>query len=394
MSEFKEALTTLETTIKEDNKEQIEKALEKFTTEEWKKFKEDSDDAVKQLVNDLVEEGNEKLTEKFNEFSAKLNEKQIEKKEGQNNYRDNMKSFITEKFDQIKSVGKDRGVKFDTTEMKAVADMLTTGDHVTGDYIRDYNRTVITLPGQALNVADLIPSVVIDGGTYTYIREGAGEGAFAYQTEGSDKAQVDFDFAHIDVTTDFLAGRTVYSRKMKNNLQYLQSFLPEALRKRYFIAENADFYTKISTQATASSTLIGNYDNIAEKLTAEKATLESANYDGANGAVTNIADWYGLLEIEKSTGAGYGLPIGWTYSNGVLRAFETPVFKAPWVATNKYLIGDWSQIEKVVTEGLSLEFSDQERFSKNEIVARMEAQVNVAIKQPASMIFGDFTQAV
>ncbi|NRA50560.1 MAG: hypothetical protein HRU12_15615, partial [Phaeodactylibacter sp.] len=342
MSEFKEALVTLETTIKADNKEQIEKALDKFTSEEWSKFKQDSDESVKKMVNDLIAEGDAVLTKKFNDFSAKLNEKQAKKANEQASYRDNMKSFIKDNFDKIGNVSKGKEVKFDNAEMKAVADMLTTGDHVTGDYIRDYNRTVITLPGQAINVADLIPSVTIDGGTYTYIRETGGEGAFAYQTEGSDKAQVDSDFAHIDVSTDFLAGRTVYSKKMRNNLQYLQSYLPEALRRKYFIAENADFYTKISTGATASTALIANHSNIAEKLTAEKAALEQNNYNGANGAVTNIADWYGLLEIEKSTGAGYGLPIGWSYSNGTLRAFEIPVLKAPWVATNKYLIGDWS----------------------------------------------------
>ncbi len=388
--EFKEALVKLETTIKADNKEQIEKALDKFS-EDFGQTLKDSDEAVQKMVKELIEEGDGKLTEKFNEFSAKLNEKVATQKKEASTYTENMKNFIAENIDKIGSVSKEKSVSFDTQEMKAVADMLTTGDHVTGDYIRDYNRTVITLPGQALNVADLIPSVQIDGGTYTYIRETAGEGAVAYQTEGSDKAKVDFDFSHIDVTTDFLAGRTIYSKKMRNNLQYLQSFLPEALRKKYFIAENADFYTKISTAATASAELAASHDTLNEQLTAELATLEGANYNGANGIVTNVSDWYSLLETEKSTGAGYGLPLGWTYEGNVLRAFGIPVLKAVWVAANKYLVGDWSMIEKIVTEGLSLEFSDQERFSKNEIVARIEAQVNVAVKQPASIIFGDFT---
>lgn len=394
MTEFKDALSALETTIKEDNKVQIEKALENFTNGDWKSFKEDSSEEVKKMVSDLIEEGEAKLLKNFNEFSAKLNEKQSQKAVKQNGFRDNMKSFIKDNLEAIGNVSKGSEVKFGQTEMKAVADMLTTGDHVTGDYIRDYNRTVVTLPGQALNVADLIPTVPIDGGTYTYIREGAGEGAFAYQTEGADKSKLDFDFAHIDVTTDFLAGRTVYSKKMRNNLQYLQGFLPEALRKRYFIAENADFYTKIAAAATVSSNFVADVDSTAELITSDLATLEAANYDGASGVVTTVSDWYGLLQTEKSTGSGYGLPIGWTYENGTLRAFGVPVFKANWVAASKYLLADWSMIEKIVTEGLSLEFSTQERFSKNEIVARLEAQVNVAVKQPASIIIGDFDATV
>jgi len=116
--------------------------------------------------------------------------------------------------------------------------------------------------------------------------------------------------------------------------------------------------------------------------------LDVANYS-ANGIVMNKADWYTMLFTEKSTGAGYGLPFGFTYENGTFRCLGIPVLKADWVAATKYYVADWSMIEKVVTEGLSLEFSDQERFSLNEIVARIEAQVALAVKQPASIIIGD-----
>ena len=386
--EFKDALVALETSVKADNKQMIEKSLETIQGNFSEKLK-DSSEEIKQFVADQMKEGDEALTTKFNDFSAKLNEKSSKRENESKGYTEKMKSFIGDNIEMISTVTKGKSVNFDKKEMKAVANMLTTGDHVTGDYIRDYNMNVVTRPGQALNVADLVPTVNIDGGTYTYIRSTGQEGAFAYQTEGSDKAQIDFDFSHIDVTTDFLAGRTVYSKKMRNNLQYLQSFLPEELRKRYFIAENADFYTKIAAAATVSTNFIAGSSNVSELILKDVATLDAANYSSANGIVINTPGWYGLLTTEKSTGAGYGLPFGWTYENGTLRCLGIPVFKANWVAATKYLVGDWSMIDKVVSEGLSLEFSDQERFSKNEIVARLEAQVNIAIKQPASLIIGD-----
>lgn len=386
--ELKEQLSALEANIKADNKEMIEKSLEALAIDQKLK---DSSEEVKNLVKDMVEKASESLSEaqkkQFNEFSAKLNEKQAQKGQDPKNYVDNMKSFIEANFAKIKSVEEGK-VKFGETEMKAVANMLTTGDHVTGDYIRDYNRTVITLPGHDLNVADLIPIVSIDGGTYTYIRETAGEGAVAAQTEGSNKALVDFNFSHIDVTTDFIAGRTIYSKKMRNNLQYLQSFLPEALRKKYFIAENTAFNTTLASAATVSTNFVASFDNVAELIKADVAALDIARY-APNGIVMNKADWYGILNTEKSTGAGYGLPFGFTYENGALRCLGIPVFKADWVAATKYYVADWSMIEKVVTEGLSLSFSDQERFSLNEIVARIESQVALAVKQPASIIIGD-----
>lgn len=376
--ELKEQLSALEQNIKADNKEMIEKSLEALSLD--KKFA-DSSEEIKSLVSDMVEAGEAKLMDKFNEFSAKLKEKQSSEK-GES-YNDIVTKAITDNFEQIKEVR--AGKSFQT---KVVGNMLTSGDSVTGDYIRDYNRTPIVLPGHDLNVSDLIPTIQIDGGTYTYVRELAGEGAVATQVEGSDKALLDFNFSHIDVTTDFIAGRTIYSKKMRNNLQYLQSFLPEALRKKYFITENTIFNTAIAAAATVSTNLIAAFDNIAEQITADVAALDVARYS-ATAIVMNKSDWYKLLNVEKSTGAGYGLPFGFTYEGGVMRCLGIPVLKADWVAATKYYVADWSMIEKVVSEGLSLEFSDQERFSKNEIVARIEAQVAIAVKQPGSLIIGD-----
>ena len=52
-------------------------------------------------------------------------------------------------------------------------------------------------------------------------------------------------------------------------------------------------------------------------------------------------------------------------------------------------------VNKINTEGLSLEFSDVEgtNFVKNNITARIEAQVGLAIEQPLAVIYGDFTAA-
>ena len=385
--ELKEQLEALTENIKADNKEMIEKSLEALAIDERLK---DSSEEVKAFVQSAIEEGDKKLQEKFNEFSAQLKEKQAKEMEKPENFVQNMKAFIAENMEKIGKVREGRSVAFDKTEMKVVANMLTSGDHVTGDYIRDYNRTPLLLPSESVNVADLVGSVQIDGGTYTYIRETAGEGAVAAQTEGSDKALVDFDYSHIDVPTDFIAGRTVYSKKMRNNLQYLQSVLPESLRRKYFEAENSAFNTVLAGAATVSSNLIASVSNIAELIIKDVEALDTAKYN-PNGVVINKSDWYSILFTEKSTGAGYGLPFGFTFdaNTNTLRCLGMPVIKADWVAATKYYVADWSHIERVVTEGLSLEFSEHERFSRNEIVARIEAQVALAVKQPASIIIGD-----
>lgn len=317
-------------------------------------------------------------------LDVKLQEKNVEaKSEG---YFDVMEKALNENFNEIKEVRSGKSV-----QVKAVGDMTLA--NLTGAQPKDYNFNTVMIPGQLVNVADLVGSVNIAGGTYTFPREGAGEGSIAAQTEGSSKSQRDYDFTMVDVNTDFIAGFTRYSKKMANNLPFLTSFIPQALRRDYFIAENSAFYTVLAGAATASSQVITDKNKI-EMLINEVATLENSNY-AANGIVVRPSDFYDIMKTQKSTGAGYGLPGIVTYEGGVLRINGIAVYKATWLAANKYFVGDWSRVNKVVTQGLSLEFSEQEgtNFVKNNITARIESQTALAVEQPAAIIYGDFTAA-
>ena len=296
---------------------------------------------------------------------------------------DAIKSAINENFDSIKAVRKGQAV-----QVKAVGDM-TLGASLTGDQPRDYNYDVVSAPGQALNVSDLAGNVTISGGTYTFVQVAKGEGSISAQSEGSSKSQIDYDYTMVDVNTDFIAGFARYSKKMANNLPFLESSLPTELRRDYLIAENAAFNTVLAGAATASTITSGN--NI-ERLISNIAVLEGINHS-VNGVVVSPADYWNIMVTEKSTGAGYGLPGVVTFEGGVLRISGIPIYKATWVAANKYYVGDWSRVKKVVTEGLSLDFSETEgsNFVKNEITARIEAQVALAVEQPSALIYGDFT---
>lgn len=317
-------------------------------------------------------------------LDVKLQEKKAEvKAEG---YFDVMEKALTENFNDIKEVRSGKSV-----QVKAVGDM--TLSNLTGAQPKDYNFNTVLIPGQLVNVADLVGSVNIAGGTYTFPREGAGEGSISAQTEGSNKSQRDYDFTMVDVNTDFIAGYTRYSKKMANNLPFLTSFIPNALRRDYFIAENSAFNTVLASAATASTQVITDKNKI-EMLINEIATLENSNY-AVNGIVVRPSDFYDIMKTAKSASSGYGLPGIATYENGVLRINGIAVYKATWLAANKYFVGDWSRVNKVVTQGLSLEFSEQEgsNFVKNNITARIESQTALAVEQPAAIIYGDFTAA-
>lgn len=342
------------------------------------KMKEENTASITELKSSL-----EAIQAHADKLDVKLQEKGAVKKE--DGYFANVTKSITDKFSEIKEVRKGNAI-----QIKTVGDM-TLGVNLTGDQPRDYNMDVVMFPGQMVNVSDLVGSVNIEGGTYTFPVEGVGEGSIATQTEGQSKSQRDYDFAMVDVNTDFIAGFTRYSKKMANNLPFLTSFIPKALRRDYFIAENAAFYTVLATDATPSTQVITGQNKV-EMLISDIAVQEGLNYS-VNGIVVTPADFYDILKTEKSTGAGYGLPGIVTYENGVMRINGIPVYKATWIEAGKYLLGDWSRITKVNTQGLSLEFSEHEgtNFVKNNITARIESQTALAVEQPLAIVLGDFT---
>lgn len=247
----------------------------------------------------------------------------------------------------------------------------------------------MTLPSQMVNIEDLARAVTAENGIYVYTRETGAEGSIgAPASEGGAKSQKDYDFTAYDVTTDFLAGITRYSKKMRNNLTYIVNSIPALLRRDYYKAENAAFQAILAAAATASTEKITGKTK-AEMLINEIGKLQDADYDGTNLIVVKPTDYLSILKTAKDD-----LAAAVTYDGGVLRVAGVQVLKASsWLPANKYYVADWSRVSKVSTEGLSLEFSETEgsNFMNNNITARIEAQVGFAVEQPAAVIYGDFT---
>ena len=226
--ELKTALEELKSKLGENTSELIKsemKALEdKYNALEEKANGVDA--IIAEEVKKVKEEMEAEL-KAIQDHANKLDVKMKEKVERKSVNQDELKSLIVENYDSIKEVKKGKPVSI---ESKAVGNM-TLGVNLSGDQPRDYSMNVVTFPNQLVNLADLTQSITISGGTYTFPREGAGEGSIAAQTEGSAKSQRDYDFTMVDVSTNFIAGYAIYSKKMANNLPFLESFLPNALSR-------------------------------------------------------------------------------------------------------------------------------------------------------------------
>ena len=296
---------------------------------------------------------------------------------------------IKSNFDNIKNVTKGKSASL---ELKAVGTMTSAGNITPANAIvNTYQSGIAMIPGQVLNFSQLVPTVSSATGAYVVYRETVGEGAIATQTLPNDiKSQIDFDTAPITYNATYLAGFAKYAKQMAQDLPFLTSWLPTALRREYFIAENARFHTALAAAATAVPA--GTLGNEIERIIKVIALLETKNFS-ANGVVINPADWATIAITEKSTGAGYGLPGIVTITNGQLAVNGVNVYKANWIPANKYCVGDWSMAKKVVVDGLKIEFFEQDvdNVQRNVITARIEERNVLAFDRPDAFYYGDFT---
>ena len=295
---------------------------------------------------------------------------------------------IKSNFDNIKNVTKGKSASL---ELKVVGTM-TSATNITpaNAIVNTYQSGIAMIPGQLLNFSQLVPTVSSATGAYVVYRETVGEGLIASQIEGASKSLIDFDTAPITYNATYLAGFAKYAKQMAQDLPFLTSWLPTALRREYFIAENARFHTALAAAATAVPA--GTLGNEIERIIKVIALLETKNFS-ANGVVINPADWAKIAITEKSTGAGYGLPGIVTITNGQLAVNGVNVYKANWIPANKYCVGDWSMAKKVVVDGLKVEFFEQDgdNVQRNVITARIEERNVLAFDRPDAFYYGDFT---
>lgn len=384
--EQKEINALLET-VNEKTASAIKAELDAFKEAFKSEQSESLNESIKAEIAKIAEKNNEDL-EGLKDILAEHGELLKEKSEKKVASKSvSLKTLISDNLEEIATVQKGKSVQL---SVKAVGDMTLTAN-LTGDQPREYSNTVVTVPGQMINVADLVENINITGGVYTYPQETGSEGSISQQTEGASKSQIDYDLTMADVTTEYIAGYCVYSKKMRNNLPFLETFIPNALRRDYAIAENSAFNTVLASSATASTEIITGKNKI-EMLINEVATLEGNNHV-VNGIVVRPSDFYDILKTEKSTGAGYGLPGVVNFDNGVLTINGIPVYKATWLTANKYFVGDWTRVKKVTSEGLGVEFSaeDSDNFRKNNITARVESQTAITLQQTSALVYGDFT---
>jgi len=393
--ELKAALDDLSTKMQGKNAEEIKSAIDAFGEKFQKEYAEKMAKAItvdneeyKAMKQDLIFLNELKgkfdvLQKHADSLDVKLQNAKNDNSPNVDQYKKAMVEALQEKFSEIQSVRKGAGVKM---EVKAVGNM-TAANNLTGSTVITYQSGVAAVPSQIINFADIVPSVQSSTGTYVIYRETGAEGSISNQTTpGNAKTQKDYDFTQVTFTANYLSGFVRFAKQMAQDLPFLQTFLPDALRRDYFKAENAQFYAGIIAAATAST---ASQTEAVERIIHDLGQLEAADY-APNGIILNPVDWATIAITKPSD---FSLPSVVTFINGQLTINGVPVYKASWVTADEYVVGDWTMAKKVIVDGLAVEFfeQDSDNVQRNLITARVESRVVLAIDRPDAFILGTIT---
>jgi hypothetical protein len=277
-------------------------------------------------------------------------------------------------------------------ETKDVGNM-TAANNLTGQGYITLSGNQVLKPAQKVNARDLVPTVFSPTGTYVYFREGTGEGSISRQTtHGSDKTQIDFDFARVETVQEYIAGWTKFAKQLMRQLPFLQNTLPRLLQREFFKVENSRFWDIFATANAAGGTAVNSTEtiDILEMMDAVTA-LWDADYEASFGilrytALNRVNKWL----IQNGAYAGAGGVI--SSRDGGIMVNGTPVLPVTWIPSfDKFATFDRNYVERIETESLAIEFFEQDdkNVQQNLITARIECMEDFNVLQPAATVIED-----
>lgn len=295
---------------------------------------------------------------------------------------------ITKNYSDIVYAVKNNGKGFNVElDVKAVG-VMTEGANLTGNpYVSYINSPALRafVNPHLRSVFNIIP---VSTGSVSFPRGNTpvGEGSFGKQTEGSAKAQLDYDVTVVNKVLQFIAGYAKVSRQMVDDLPFLNAYLQQSLIEDFQRAEDTYYLNDLAASATAG---VSSGANTAEKFVDYVAQLGSANWN-ANLILTTHAGWANVLKTLPANGS-YSVPGGITIdAQGNVRIMGIPVVPHSLVTASKAYVLDTTKFAIAQQSGLavrSTEF-DQDDFIKNLITFRCEARCDLMQFQPSACIYG------
>lgn len=272
-----------------------------------------------------------------------------------------------------------------TLQMKALTDMSVVNSMSTGVVPNTYRTGIVPLPFEMVHLRDIVNVTPSETDSYHFYRHTGGDGQIDWQVqELATKQQIDEDFNETTVNLDYLAGWLRISRKMLRNFKGLQAYITRWLPERYYQREDNKGWQAILAQATGQ-TVVSN--DIMTSIIRTIGAQRKARYD-VNGIVVDGSVWANMLTYKGVTSGEFTIPQGTVTISptGQMLICGIPVYVASWVGGDTAIIADWKNFEIIQSEGLSLQFFEQDgtNVRENKITVRIEASIGFAMLNPAA----------
>lgn len=402
----------------------LEKSAENFEASS-KKFDEKSAkiDSIEQTVNGLADKKSvEDLTSsvKVMKDDADKNQKALDKllaqqnemKMAANSSRMSFDDYIT---DQIEIGLKEHESEFQkfaanpkkgfSFQMKTVGDMVFSANFGTASQSTANVRPGI-IPGTSrkVHLRQLFPQGTMDGSTFYYVKEnGTGEGTLGPVSEGSTKAQLDFDLREASANAEYIAGWVRISKKMLADVKGLTAFLQSRLLERLYKAEDNAILNGNGSTPQISGIIGGsNYTAFSgssgpdvEEIINSFSQMEDSLERTPDGFIIRPATLYSIL-LHKESGAGYDLPPGVFVdpATGQLRLAGVPGTGSTAMTAGKFLTGDFAEGAMILMrEPPVVEFFEQDSTNvrDNMVTVRVEERFAFPIFGTDYFIYGDLS---
>jgi HK97 family phage major capsid protein len=307
-------------------------------------------------------------------------------------FADAISNAILEQTDNIGKLQK-KDIKEFGFEVKAVGDMTFASNFSSADVsVSQVRPGIIGLPARPLHIRELLPMAPMNTRDFVYLKETGGEGAPTAVSEGSAKAQIDFDLEETTSPAQVIAGWVVISNQMLDDVASLRGFLANRLLEKLFVSEDAELLNGSgSTPHLSGINHAGNFTAYAGLATINiERLIEAIGQLAAlsrnpSGIILSPSDYFALA-LHKGDGSGdYTLPPLVTVGqNGLIMVAGVPVMWTSEQAAGTFTIGDFiNGCVLLNRQSPRIEFFvDAELAKVNKTLIRIEERV-------AFPIFGD-----
>lgn len=268
------------------------------------------------------------------------------------------------------------------------ADVMTTTNSLTGDGVITYNSRQALVPAQKINFRDMIPKTFSSTLEYVTFFEDPKVGAVANQTEGDEKATIEYNFTNVQKVQQYLAGTVTFSKQLMKSLPWLQNTLPRLLMRDFFLVENANFWT---TAVAAATTYVANASDDVEATIEAIGYFASTNFTPSFGVV-NPQQWAQLAISTYNKGYYGGAGSVVIEPGGMITIAGVPIISASWAANDKLLLIDRDYVELVSGEDINVTYSFENgtNFTKNLVTAKIEALEVLNVMRPDALLYMDY----